>query len=404
MITDEQWEAILTASTSSEAVSRALRYSLSDLCESPLPLPYEKMSERSQSNARVISRAFDITLDDVPAGGWSKWTHSEEDIALARLWDDQISLHRIHADLGQVEGEDKTVLTKTKTTAVHELAMIPHDNSRVSMKKPKSNITPESRAIDIPRPAPAQQAPTVEELKAAETIRIWAQQYSHREAPRQAVSVVAKSPCTTQLLKTIVSSNASSTLRGTVIVAFSENGGSSVATALVTTLIVPYLNALKAPASRELMHATVKFAEVHWRPSLRLFQGYDSSKRRLNSPVAEVLVRVCGVLSGEGALRALSLFGQSHWGENGIRVVEALLGKCKESKEVEPILIAALQRNVVGLERSVRFGKLLFTVVTRFPDLSQENRHALMSISERSSAFLAKRAVTVLRQRLTKPI
>lgn len=407
MISERQWRAILTAPSTSEAVDRAAKCALPALCETPMPCSYDELSSHAQDNARAVSRALDIKLDGVPSERWSTWTNTEEDLRFASWWDDKVSMYEMRAlqvvaEGAKVNNESAFDIVEPRRNGEGPSASILGTPLR-SAKKRKPNQERTTQPASQSGPSQPRKSVTAEERKAANSIRTWAQQSSHKDAPSEALTIVARSACSAELLKIIVPLNAASTLRATVVVAFSETGGSAMALHLITTLIIPYVNKLKAPASRELMQAIVKFAEVHWRAALLLYDGFEGDKRKMNAAIAEILVRTAASLTDEGSLKALEMFSKSRWGEDGIRVVEALVAKCKEQWQVESILVPSMERNVIGLERSVRFGKLLFMIAKGFPNMSEENRQAMVSIAGRSTAFLAKRAVTMLESKRLQP-
>ncbi|CDF34633.1 unnamed protein product [Chondrus crispus] len=150
------------------------------------------------------------------------------------------------------------------------------------------------------------------------------------------------------------------------------------------------------------MQALVAFAERHWRVAVRLYR-VCAEESPVSGAVAEVLVRTAPVVAPAGALKGLRAWCEATWGEDGIRVVEALLGKCKNEEDAARLVVLALEKNVVGLEKSVRFGKLLFTVVRDLPGVADNFREQMESICSRSNVFLAKRALTVLRAKASKP-
>lgn len=237
------------------------------------------------------------------------------------------------------------------------------------------------------------------ELKHAETLKQWASNSSHTAPPPEAVHAVSRCTAVETTLRLIVPENATSQLLGPVVRILTESIGTSFANHIVMILVEPYLKTLNAPAPRDIMDALVSFSKRHWRATLPLYDIFMQSGSSVNGAVAEVLVRISTVLSTEGSLQAFQMCCRGLWGEDGVRVVEALLSKCKNSEGVATLLVAALQKNVIGSEKSVRFGKLLFTAAKDVPDIADEHTEAMEAVCSRCKAFLAKRALSLVQSK-----
>lgn len=240
--------------------------------------------------------------------------------------------------------------------------------------------------------------PSAAEFKHAEALKQWASISPHTAPPSQAVQVVSRCTAVETILQQIVPNDTMPQLLGPIVRVLTESIGTSFANHVIIVLVKPYMKSLSAPASRDVMDALVAFSRRHWRASLVLYEVFMGRDCSVNGAVAEILVRISAVLNAEGSLQALQACCRGTWGEDGVRVVEALLGRCKNNEGVATLLVAALQRNVIGSEKSVRFGKLLFTVVKDLPGTAK-HAEAIEAVCSRCKVFLAKRALSLVQSK-----
>lgn len=407
MIPESTWEYILTAPNTAEAVERAVSFSVTALHDSPMPWSYEELSSRARANLCAISRAHDVAITGVPPGRWSVWKSTSGDLNLSYGWEDVA----VQTELEQTKEIDEEGAGNDAIEEINRDALIglekndglqsadkSRDDGSIAMKQ-KIDANEQRELIsdgDGQNETPT--VPSMTEMQAAEAVRHWALEAPHTSPPSEASGTIRQSTFACKLLTSIIKEEDAPTLRAAVIGAFSEGVGSSFANQVAKALVIPYFVTLKTPASREMMQAIVKFAELHWRASISLFDDQDT-KGSINGAMAEVLVRVAAVMNTETAVQCLKAFCSRKWGEDGIRVVEALVAKCKEQEKVAALIVPSLERNVPGLEASVRFGKLLFTVTRDVPDIAMNHEQEMESILGRSKVFLAKRALKVLKEK-----
>lgn len=238
--------------------------------------------------------------------------------------------------------------------------------------------------------------PSAAELKHAEALKQWASNSPHTAPPSETVHAVSRCTAVESVLRVTVPEDATSQLLGPVIRVLTESIGTSFADHVIRILVEPYMKTLSAPAPRDVMDALVAFSKRHWRATLSLYKIFMQSNSSVNGAVAEILVRISAVISIEGSLQAFQVCCKGLWGEDGVRVVESLLSRCRNSEGVTTLLVAALQRNVIGSEKSVRFGKLLFTAAKDVPGIADEHAEAMEAVCSRCKAFLAKRALSLI--------
>jgi hypothetical protein len=174
--------------------------------------------------------------------------------------------------------------------------------------------------------------------------------------------------------------------------------GARVAEVVTRCVLVHRISTLSAPAPRDFMKSMTVLVEAHWRSVLPLFDllGVESAMKPISAPAAEVLVRIAASLGTQGAYEALVISCRGNWREEGVRVVEALLVKCKGEPGVAGPLVSAIGRNIDGLEGSLRFGKLLLTAIKDIPDLALSHADILRVVCSKSKVFLAQRALAAL--------
>lgn len=394
--TKSPWNRILCARTTSQAIELAADIPLPQLNDTPLPLDFEQLSFHAQENARAVGRALGVRVPGLKETGWELWEETEEDREFFRDVDvndgkdDHLDkLHGGESNSEEMEDlfddEDSDVLMgddkhRSKTT----------DATGLPGKGGRSGVDNQE----------AVKTPTTEESNAAETLKSWAISSSHTTPPADAVEIISRSGSVPALLSIIVPKDGLPDVLAPVISAFTENAGSAFASILMNSMVIPYTNNLKAPAPRDIMQALVSFSDRHWRVGVGFYEFFSEQETAVSGAVAEIMVRTAAVITLDGAMQGLRTWCKATWGEDGIRVIEALLARCKTEAGVAGLVVPALERNVIGSEKSVRFGKLLFTVVRDLPGIAEDFGAPLESICSRSTVFLAKRALTLLRGKL----
>lgn len=408
---ESAWTGILLARTTSHAIELAADIPAPQLSDAALPLHFADLSARAQGNARAVGRALGVRVPGLEEGAWQLWEQTEEDRAFLRgRVEDQLAEHSTEETegLGVATAGEGWEGSDAESIEEHDLAR----------KKPRTeNTTPagpdkvqNNRATSADRtpvgntPTHPQlpSAPSRDETTAAQSLKAWASTSPHTKPPSEAVSIICRSPPSLSLLHLIAPKDTLPDVLAPVLIAFTQPAGPVFAASIMDALIVPYVKDLKAPAPRDVMQALISFSERHWRIAVSLFQIFGGQEKPVNGAIAEVLVRTTTVMSGDGALQGLRAWCGASWGEDGIRVAEALLGKCKTQEEAAGLVVPALEKNVVGSEKSVRYGKLLFTVVRDLPGVAENFKDQMESICGRSSAFLARRALKVLHEKLSK--
>lgn len=424
------WERILRARTTSEAIELAVLVPVSELTSTPLPVEFSELSNRARLNLLAVNRSFEVTIGGVEDDGWKLWNKTSFEREVRGIHNCESHLQaspaakrpRLESEEEQKQGHKMcSMLPETSTShRRHRLRAQGRDSGIPAPTTPAKDtsegteLTKECNATEANvnatahpnKPskltqviAPPADKPSPAEFKCVETVKDWALHSPHTSPPSEALRVIGCSACAALLLNSMIPEDATPTFLAAVIGSFSESVGSGFAGHLMEIVIGPFVLSLKVPASREVMQAIEKFSGLHWRAAIDLFKNFDKDTNPVTGPIAEVLVRVGGTLNGEAALQALRFYCKCSWGEAGIRVVEELMLKCKEDKELASILVPALESNVIGSEKSVRFGKLLFTAVKDLPGLSDEFVQAMESVIARSKVFLAKRARTLLQSK-----
>lgn len=262
-------------------------------------------------------------------------------------------------------------------------------------KRPRAASSSSSDGEGAPE-APPEPAATPAELAHAATLHKWALQAPHTEPPRVALDAVLAAVHPACVLPIVLPDNAPAEAAAAVIASFTNCAGVTVVASLVQDVLVRRVSMLVAPAPRDVMQAVVALAERHWRAAIGLFELLAEGREKINGPIAEILVRVAAAVEIEGAVQALRTCCEGVWGEDGVRVVEALISRCKSEQHVAEIVVPGLERNVNGLEKSLRFGKLLLVVVKEVPQAAEKFTDVIRSVAGRSTVFLAKRAISLL--------
>jgi len=107
--------------------------------------------------------------------------------------------------------------------------------------------------------------------------------------------------------------------------------------------------------------------------------------------------RIAGKLPAASAFGALQLIcSAAKWGEPDVRLAEALIAKCRDENGLASVIVGGLERHVGGLGKSLRFGKLLLTVVKDVANVKENYGGVIRNVAGQSSVFLAKRAILLL--------
>lgn len=397
------WRDILYAPSSRQAIQNASLH-FSDLNRAPLPVEVTHLSKRAYENVIAVRRAFGVSVDGVIATGWEDWSDSEE----LKETNETYSGRNVSTKSASQPKKLKIISNATPRDSEARIISIPKDSATVTksqedakqgFNRSSENIKAElSASNNVQQSDKIEGHPTPEDIRSASVLKTWAQTSSHTPPPQQALMHVAQSKNLSALLSTLIDVNSSQPLRATILSALTDSVPTSAADLIQTMIILPYLSNLETPASREMLAAIVQFYTRHWRPSLSLYQYFSSSDRQVNNAVAEVLTRVCAVLTDEAALESLRAFCNASWSECTIPLAQGLITRCKTSNEIGGFVVPALGRNVPQLEKSVRFGKLLFTIVKDIPDIRINHKQTMETVCGRCKVFLAKRALTILRQ------
>lgn len=344
----EQWARIARASTTSEAIHVA---SLVDVLSLRLP-DESRLSLRAKRNIHAVIRVYE--LDAEP------YTDEPQPVSTSH---------------------------EAPTPAVVNMSVIPNE----------AHASP-------PRKRAKQQAENVEELVSSQitilqalrphvdAVRAWAAEAAHTTPPKEHISAIAKHGVSLTM-SAIFGNGLSLQMTAALVQPISEIGVRYVQS-LVELVLKRCVNDLKTPAPREFMSAIVSVAERHWRAALKLFDLMREAV--VSPPAAEVLVRVASVLQPQPARQALAVVVDGVWGEDGVRVVDTLVNVCKGEPRVATDIAKGLEKNVHGLEKSLRFGKLLLVAVRDVPNMAKEYPHIVRNVAAASKVFLAKRALSLL--------
>lgn len=397
------WLSVATAATTSTAVERAALLPP----DSPLDLPHPpgQLSRHALANLRAVSRALCISFPGIPAAPPRPGPPVE-----ALCGEGALKAHGVDAEAGKRgSGRDKRRRNgedavggaegrrgskrarKERQEAVLE-GVDPGNASRAGLVDGGGAV----REAGIGAAA----APSAEELQAAKSLSQWATSSPHAPPPGDALSVALAAENAESVVRAMFPEELVVDAVAALLACVGEGCGARFATAVGEAVVGPRVRALTEPAPRELMKAVVGLAEKHWRAVVPLYalvggKGRGDGKG-VGGPSAEVLVRCASVLPREGLRDALLLCCGGVWQEEGVPVVEALLGKCKGEDGVTDALVGAFERSVGSLEKSVRFGKLLFIAVKEFPEARQLHAARIRNVAAKSKVYLAKRAVGLL--------
>lgn len=401
------WSEILWSKTSSQALKRALSYDSSNLSRTPLPAPIESLPKRVYSNAAVVRRALGVKIDGISESGWELWSDSDE-------LDDEPACPGNPQLTDTTPSQPQPSKEATDDRDSHEQNEIQQETGDYPIQRVEVQIgslenienthqgeTSENREQRLHLQASAKSQPTADDIKHASALKTWAKRSPHTSPPADALSHIARSENLVTLMPIMVPPNSSEPLRAAIISALTDSISTIGAEHVQDHLIIPYLNELKTSATREMLTAIVQFYARHWRPTTILYRHFSSVNAPLNSAVAEVLTRIVPGLTDGAVSEALGEVCNAQWSESTIPLVEALITRCKNSKGVAAVFIPAFLRNVTSLEKSIRFGKLLFFVVKEVSEVRENHKATMENVCGRCKAFLAKRAMALLQESST---
>jgi Fanconi Anaemia group E protein FANCE len=361
----DPWLAIATACSTSRAVELAAL--LPPSIPFALPCAIEELPPRARSNLAAVSRALYWTLPGVPP----------PPVPSARVVSDQQTAQ----------------LSDNKHAPLLDPRPVREAQNRATVDKSLG-----AAVVDQVQAQTPVARPTRAELAHSSTLVHWAQHSPHTATPPAALTAVLSTSEPAALLRATISAELPAEATAALITAIVTGCGARVASALTETVVLIRVAALSAPAPRDLMKSIVALAEAHWRAVMPLYSllGNERVDTPVTGPTAEVLVRIAAVLDPQGAKEALLLCCSGMWREEGVRVIEALLAKCKSEPGVAAAVVAGLEQNVQGMEKSLRFGKLLHVCCKDIPDVSTTHADVMRSIASKSTVFLAKRAIALL--------
>lgn len=219
------------------------------------------------------------------------------------------------------------------------------------------------------------------------TLRRWASESTHTEPPTEAIRSICAVP---SIAPALLPASTSTAAAAALVSATAEHGGALFAKAMCAPLST-LLRELAAPATRDLLAALEKLASLHPSSALELFHAPSTF------PAAEALVRVAAHLPSRDAAAALQqLCDAPKWGEPDVKLVDAVLAKCKNEATVVDTIVTGLERHVGQLEKSIRFGKLLLSAVRDVNGVKERHAAVVRNVASRSKVFLAKRAAALL--------
>lgn len=399
------WEKILSCSCSSEAVNLASDLHPADLSESPLPTRPDQLSKRAFDNLVSICRALEVRVDGLQNDFWSIWPESEDSDEEPDPKNDKVS--------GIVSGgmPHKSVYVRDSAKPHLERPAVSRNSlngSDQGADKEGGNraAQPTDDTEEYPRLTDSQrnsETPSVEDLKHASVLKQWGQLFAHQPPPEKSLYHVSHSACFAILLKEIVPTTSTPALRAAILGALAEDLPSSVAPVVQSQIILPFLKQLQTPAPREMLSAILSFTSRHSRHVVAIFSTFASKFHAISNGVAEILALIVPTIPQQVALDAFKLVASATWSEVTIPLVSAMTSRCQSSPAFLDLLVPALDRNAPHLHMSVRYGKLLFTLVSEVPQIRHSYKEPIEAICLRSKMFLAKRALTLLRSQSNPP-
>jgi Fanconi Anaemia group E protein FANCE len=393
------WRRIALAPTSSQAVELAALLPP----ETPLDLPcaVAELPPRAQKNLAAVSRALSLVLPDVPPPppppAYLAEYEARQPAEAAASTAATPNNDEAAPGGGLADGFDSPRRKQAVSRQQRPSGGAPVEYGKADAARSDGSVW----TADMPARAPPvfeDEDPSDAEVDAASMLKQWSVESPHAPVPALALSSVIGSGAPEKLLPAVFPDTLASESVAVALRAIVANCGARVAAALGTAVIAPRLAALTAPAPRDLMNAVVAFAEAHWRAAVPMFSlvSVTADGRGVSGPTAEVLVRVAAALSVQGASDAFRLCCGGVWREEGVPVVEALLARCKAEDGVADALVPALEKNVVGMEKSLRYGKLLFVCTKDVPGIRSTHATSMRSVVSKSTVFLSKRALALL--------
>lgn len=354
------WVAVATAPTPAAAVLIALNQAGPE--DLAVPPSGDALSKRAKRNLNAALRVLEIGPFAEPHAP------SDEDTTNPAL-----DARRTGMD------EVKGAAPLTGSTMKRARVLSPQDDTQGDSQN--ADTGGDTRALDAA-------------LRAhAATLRRWAGESAHAEAPEAALRAVCAHVPADAAASALLPAGTGAVTAAALVRAVVAGGGGVFAHALAAGPLARLLRAQSAAVPRDLVTALEALADAHPRAALALFAA---AHNRAAAPAAEALSRVAARLSAPVSRDALVAMADAVWGEHGVRVVEALVAKCRSSEDIAECLVKGLERNVTGLEKSLRFGKLLLAAVRDVPGVKEQYGAVIRNVAAQSTVFLAKRAVALL--------
>lgn len=396
------WEKILSCSCSSEAVNLASDLHPADLSESPLPTRPDQLSKRAFDNLVSVCRALEVHVDGLQNDFWSIWAESEDSGDESDSKNDRV-LGIVKGGTSHVHGQAslkphlERAISRNSSNGSDKDA----DKERGSHAAQQTNDIGEH--LEVADSQKNSETPSAEDLKHASVLKQWGQQFAHQPPPEKSLYHVSHSVCFAMLLKEIVPPTSTPALRAAILGALAKDLPSSVAPIVQCQIIIPFLKQLQTPAPREMLSAILSFTSRHFRHVVAIFSTFSSQFHAISNGVAEILALIVPTVPQQVALDAFKLVASATWSEVTIPLVSAMTSRCQSSPAFLDLLVPALDRNAPHLDKSVRYGKLLFSLVSEVPQIRHSYKEPIEAICLRSKMFLAKRALTLLRSQSNPP-
>jgi Fanconi Anaemia group E protein FANCE len=375
------WLPVATAPTTSMAVELAALLPP----DAPLDLPctVDTLHPRARANLAAVTRALERSLAGLPPFLKPQTCLTMDVAAVKQVTSDQV-VGNVGTSLGRDVG---SLVVPIGLEEVVDGSVSPH-NVRIGRRS-------EDKGWTTTVAPPTLSAENIAHILA---LKRWALTSPHTPAPSDALNAFGVAVEPSSLVIAAFPLDLPLEAVSALLKAIAPRCGARVAEVVTTSVVLQRISALSAPAPRDFMNSVTTLVESHWRAVLHLFEllGMESAMKPISAPAAEVLVRIAANLGTEGAYEALVITCSGNWREEGVRVVEALLAKCKGEPGVAGPLVNAIERNIQGLEGSLRFGKLLLTAIKDVPDLATSHAEILRVVCSKSKVFLAKRALAAL--------
>lgn len=390
---------ILSCSCSSEAVNLASDFNPADLSESPLPTKPDLLSKRAYDNLISVCRALEIHVNGVSKDLWALWPESDDSeegtdsksTRVSQPATGKKSLSLVHTQISpEPHLQNSTAIRNEQRRSNQDVDLEKSDRVIQIIVEPEVS----SKHADHPKSC---ETPSEEDLKHASVLKQWGQSFAHRAPPEKSLHHVSHAVCLAMLLKEIVPTSCTPAYRAAILGALAEDLPSSLAPTAQSQIILPFLKQLKTPAPREMLSAILSFTTRHSRHVVAIFSSFSSEFHSISNGVAEILALIVPTIPPPVALDAFKLVASATWSEVTIPLVSAMTTRCQSSPAFLDLLVPALGRNAPHLEKSVRYGKLLFTLVSEIPQIRRSYKQPMEAVCLRSKVFLAKRALTLLK-------